>query len=199
MARQGWNLPRTLPMVRAKTRKQGPGLDFYLTVFELIDTRSFTSMWYWIILAIFWSMVSHFVLGVPFDLVQRAVRADEAESWKDLETLTQINARRLYVIGKNVGIGVAAGAAFVLTVLFILGFVYWVEFCQALFFLLFPFTVVSLISQRTARIVIERGPVRMELARHLRRQRLITQIIGMISIFITAFWGVFKAMETGVL
>ena len=73
------------------------------------------------------------------------------------------------------------------------------EFCQALFLLLFPFTLVSLISQRTARIIIERAPVRMELARHLRRQRLITQIIGMISIFITAFWGVFKAMETGVL
>ena len=186
-------------MVRAKTSEQGNGLDFYLTVFELIDTRSFSSMWYWIILAIFWSMVSHFVLGVPFDLVQRTMRADDADNWRDLEILTQINARRLYVIGRNVGIAVAAGAAFILTVLFILGFVYWVEFCQALFLLLFPFTLVSLISQRTARIIIERAPVRMELARHLRRQRLITQIIGMISIFITAFWGVFKAMETGVL
>ena len=49
-------------------------MDWYQTIFELIDMRSFSNLWYWIVLAVLWSSVSHWVLGVPFDMVQRAKR-----------------------------------------------------------------------------------------------------------------------------
>lgn len=174
-------------------------MEFYQTVLELIDMRSFTSMWYWIVMAIFWSMMSHFVLGVPFDLVQRTLNTQDDESWRDLEDLARINAKRLYVIGRGAGIIIAALAAFILTAVFLLGFLYEVEFCQALFLLLLPFTLIGMIAQNTARRVLQDTPRRFDLVRCLRRQRLATQVIGMISIFVSAFWGVFHAMETGVL
>ncbi|MCU0909379.1 MAG: component of SufBCD complex, partial [Rhodobacteraceae bacterium] len=30
-------------------------MDWYLTVFEVIDMRSFSNLWYWIGLAVLWS------------------------------------------------------------------------------------------------------------------------------------------------
>ena len=44
------------------------------SVLSLIDTRSFTNLWFWIMLAVVWSGTTHFILGVPFDMVQRARR-----------------------------------------------------------------------------------------------------------------------------
>ena len=35
---------------------------WYQTVLELIDMRSFSSLWYWIGLAVLWSSASHWVL-----------------------------------------------------------------------------------------------------------------------------------------
>jgi hypothetical protein len=33
----------------------------------------------------------------------------------------------------------------------------------------------------------------------LRRHRLVTQVIGFMSIFVTAFWGIFQTMNASVL
>ena len=52
-------------------------MDWYDTVFEVIDMRSFSNLWYWIGLAVLWSSVSHWVLGVPYDSILRAKRATE--------------------------------------------------------------------------------------------------------------------------
>nr|MDJ0826631.1 component of SufBCD complex [Rhodobacter sp.] len=69
-------------------------MNWYDTVFELIDMRSFSNLWYWIALAVLWSTSSHWILGVPFDLVQRASRyGGEAEV--DLTDLVRINVNRV--------------------------------------------------------------------------------------------------------
>jgi len=83
----------------------------------------------------------------------------------------------------------------VLTSLALLGFVYWVEFAQAVFLLLFPLSIVALLSLRTARRIRARGAKGEELRRILMRHRFWTQVIGMISIFVTAMWGM--AMNYG--
>ncbi|MEC7258626.1 MAG: component of SufBCD complex, partial [Pseudomonadota bacterium] len=49
-------------------------MDWYSSIFELIDMRSFSNLWFWIALAVTWSTTSHWVLGVPFDMVNRARR-----------------------------------------------------------------------------------------------------------------------------
>jgi hypothetical protein len=65
-------------------------LDWYENVFELIDMRSFSNLWYWIALAVVWSTASHWVLGVPFDLITRARRKGGVVE-QDLKTLLRIN------------------------------------------------------------------------------------------------------------
>ncbi|MDO7630423.1 MAG: component of SufBCD complex, partial [Loktanella sp.] len=49
-------------------------MDWNKAILQVIDLRSFSSLWYWLFIAIAWSTVSHWVLGVPYDMVQRAKR-----------------------------------------------------------------------------------------------------------------------------
>ena len=104
------------------------------TLFELIDMRSFSNLWYWIVLAVVWSTASHWVLGVPYDMVLRAKRqGGQAEA--DLEDIVRINVNRLLYIGQVSGLWLAGFACFFLTMLVLLGFVYGVEFAQAVLLL----------------------------------------------------------------
>jgi len=170
-------------------------VDLYQKVFELIDMRSFSNLWYWIALAVLWSTTSHWVLGVPFDMVLRARRQGGGEAQRDLEDMVRINAGRILHIADTLGPWLLAFASFVLTSLAILGFLYWVEFAQAVFLLLFPLSLVALMSLRTARRIRAREAKGEELRRILMRHRFWTQVVGMISIFVTAMWGM--AMNYG--
>ena len=49
-------------------------MDFTQTLLDVIDFRSFSNLWFWIVLAVAWSTASHWVLGIPFDMVMRARR-----------------------------------------------------------------------------------------------------------------------------
>ena len=59
------------------------------SLFSTIDLRSFSNLWFWLMLAVAWSNVTHYVMGVPFDMVQRAKRkglsigTDAAEGFGD--------------------------------------------------------------------------------------------------------------------
>jgi hypothetical protein len=55
-------------------------VDFLDLVTEVIDLRSFSNLWYWIVLAILWSSLSHWTLGVPYHIVTRARRAMNAQA-----------------------------------------------------------------------------------------------------------------------
>ncbi|MBV7393132.1 component of SufBCD complex [Mameliella sediminis] len=165
-------------------------MDWYDTVFELIDLRSFSNLWFWIVLAVLWSSTSHWVLGVPYDMVARA-RRHGGQAAQDLEDLVRINTNRLLFIVDESGLWVAAiGSAF-LTGAAVLGFWYWVEFAQAVFLLGCPMTIVGLLSINSARR-IQLGEGEGEaLWRRLRIHRTLTQLIGMVSIFCTAMWGMY--------
>jgi len=173
-------------------------VDLLETIYLVIDTHSFSSMWFWIVLAVFWSVMSHYVMGVPFDLVQRAARQG-GQAMTDLEDLARINANRLLQFGGAAGEILTAVAATLLSLLGLLGFVYGVELCQALFLLALPFTIINFFAQRTARLVKERDQYDQALVRRLRRHRIVTQAIGVVSIFVTAFWGIFQTMSMSVL
>lgn len=169
-------------------------VDWYKTVFELIDLRSFSNLWFWIALAVLWSTTSHWVLGVPFDMVVRA-RKNGGQEAQDLHDLVGINARRLLFIVRVSGLWLIAIAAFVLTVLVVLGFVYDVEFAQAVFLLLAPMGVVSGLSLSTAQHITVMQMQGEDLYRRLTRHRMTIQVIGMVSIFITSLWGMWQNMQ----
>jgi len=99
-------------------------------LFEVIDMRSFSNLWFWIALAVVWSSVSHWVLGVPFDMIQRA-RKQGGQAEADLHDMVRINVNRLLYIAR------------------------------------------------------------------LSKHRVITQFIGMISIFVTAMFGMYQNLAVG--
>lgn len=160
--------------------------------------RSFSNLWYWIAVAVLWSSTAHYVLGVPFDLVQRAVRGG-GQAEEDLRDMVRINVNRIVYIAGAAGTWLVALGSCLLTVLAMLGWSYGNEFCQALFLLLFPMSLVAILSTRTARRIAAQAPQGAALHRRLKRHRFFTQAIGMASIFVTAFWGMAQNMQIGVL
>lgn len=168
--------------------------DWYETVFELIDMRSFSNLWYWIALAVVWSASSHYILGVPYDMVTRA-RRQGGVAEDDLRDLVRVNVNRLLYIASVAGLWLVAIVAFVLTMLALLGFVYAVEFAQALFLLACPMSAVFGLSVRTARRIREADGAGLH--RMLQRHRLAVQLIGMVAIFVTAFWGMYQNLVVG--
>lgn len=160
--------------------------------------RSFSNLWYWIILAVFWSTSSHWVLGVPFDMISRAKRhGDQAQH--DLETMVRINTARLLHIVRTTGVWLVAFVSFFLSMLAVLGFAFDVEFAQAVLCLAFPFSILMLISLRSS-LLIEAGENTGDaLLRRLAIHRVSTQVLGMISIFVTSLYGMYQNMHIGVL
>ncbi|APZ54725.1 component of SufBCD complex [Salipiger abyssi] len=173
-------------------------MDWYLIVFETIDMRSFSNLWFWIALAVVWSTASHWVLGVPFDMVTRARRHGE-QAAEDLEDMTRINVNRLLFIAEGAGLWIVALGSAVLSILAVSGFVYGVELMQALFLLGFPMSMVGLMSVATAARIHRDALSGPDLWKRLTSHRFWTQVIGMVSIFVTALWGMFQNMSHTVL
>lgn len=173
-------------------------MQWYEFVYTLIDLRSFSNLWFWIMLAVQWSMTSHWVMGVPFDMVLRARRKGGA-AVDDLNRLAQITAARLVYIVDVSGLWIAGFAAFALTTLAVLGFGYGIEFAQAVFCLVAPMVIVFALSLRMARQVTGGRADDLPLVRPLMLLRLKIQGVGMASIFVTALWGMYQNMNLGAL
>ncbi|WP_243267682.1 component of SufBCD complex [Sulfitobacter sp. DSM 110093] len=171
-------------------------MDWYQTLFEMIDMRSFSNLWFWIALAVMWSTASHWVLGVPFDMVLRA-RRHGGEAQTDLEDIVRINVNRMLYISQVSGLWLLGLGFFALSTLVLLGFAYDIEFAQALLLLGFPMSLVGLLSLSTARLIRMEGSSGDVLQRRLMRHRLYTQIIGMVAIFVTALWGMYQNLNLG--
>jgi uncharacterized membrane protein YfbV (UPF0208 family) len=173
-------------------------LDLRQTIFEVIDMRSFSNLWFWIALAVMWSTASHWVLGVPWDLITRA-RRKGGPAERDVALLVQVYVNRILHVAEVSGLVMTVLICFVLTALAILGFAYGVEFAQAMFLLAFPMTMVWILSLRSARIIRRDGPEGAALYRRLQMHRMTVQLVGVASIFVTTMWGMFQNFSIGVL
>lgn len=160
--------------------------------------RSFSNMWFWIVLAVLWSSTSYWVLGVPFDMIQQA-RREGGEVQRDLEELVRINTSRLLMMVDRSGVIGVALLCFWGTGVALLGFYYDVEFAQALFLLLGPLTLVVWQSIRASRRIAAGGMDAEALHRALIRHRRVTQVIGMLSISVTALYGTWQNINVSIL
>lgn len=164
----------------------------------LIDMRSFANLWYWIALAVTWSSVSHWVLGVPWDMVLRA-RRKGGQAQEDLDAITHLTIRRMLTITREAGVALVTMTAFLLSLLGSLGFWYRVELAQAIFLLMFPLTFVGALSLSLARVIeaeATRGPA---LIRRLSRHRRWVQLVGGLSILVTTFYGMAQNFNLSIL
>lgn len=175
----------------------GTDVDWYESVFEVIDLRSFSNLWYWIGLAVLWSSVSHWVLGVPHDAILRARRGKPETAMEDLQDLARVNVNRIIYIVDISGSFLALFGSALLTILVISGFFYDVEFAQAVFFMFCPMLLIGALSIRTARKIRRLELAGNGLIRQLMIHRFVTQLIGVFSIFITAMFGMWVNLYTG--
>lgn len=199
---QGWNPSRgagsITPSAEKTARARGQDLDWTVLIFDLIDLRSFSNLWYWIALAVAWSSASHWVLGIPYDMVLRARRVG-GQAEQDLTDITRVNVSRILYIVDEAGVILLALLTFAMTTLILTGFVYGAEFSQALVLILLPLSLVGMMSVSTARKIRAAGDVGEALHRRLALHRITVQVIGMISIFITAFWGMLQNFNISIL
>lgn len=165
---------------------------------EVIDLNSFSNLWFWIALAALWSSATHWVLGVPWDLVLRAQRKG-GQHMLDVEALVRVNRNRSRYIRQMGGVWHLIFVSAVVSALFVLGFVYRLGFFQALFLLSFPMCLVAALSVRTSERIAAQDIDGADLLKTLRRHRFALQSIGLISMFITATWGMYQNLNISVL
>lgn len=173
-------------------------MEVALTISELIDLRSFSNIWYWMALAVMWSSASHYVLGVPWDIVTHARRRG-GQSLDDLEAIVRINVARLLRIGHGAGLVLVALGFALHSALLVLGFGYGVEFCQALLLLLLPASLIFLLTLSNAKLIAERGLSGAALIARLVRLRRLVQVAGFLSVGVTALWGMYVNLTAAVL
>lgn len=173
-------------------------MDVLDTALEVIDLRSFSNLWYWIALATLWSSVSHWVLGVPHDMIQRA-RREGGQAQTDVEDLVRININRLLHVVDSGAWMLVGVAAFWLSALLVLAFWYDIEFAQALVLLMSPMMLVVWASVKSSRKIVAEGGTGEPLFRRLTIHRRIVQVIGMLSITVTAFYGTWQNLSVSIL
>jgi hypothetical protein len=173
-------------------------VDVFQLALEVIDLRSFSNLWYWIALAVLWSSVSHWVLGVPHDMIQRA-RRDGGQVLADVEDLVRINVSRLLHMVDSGALVLVALLGFWLSALFVLAFYYDVEFAKALLLLVGPLALVLWVSVIECRRIAAGANQGEALLRRLTIHRRVVQAIGIISIAVTALYGTWFNISVSIL
>ena len=170
---------------------------------QLLDTRSFSSLWYWLLLAVAWSFSLRTVLGVPPEVATRAARVDEhgreaSDALALLDWLSLTLPR--WRMGPREAGALTGFAAFGLSVLAGLGFGQDLELAQAAFLLLAPLAMLLVLRLRLAgRVEAElaaasqdRVPVNaaaLSVARRLGRHRIAALALAITAVAVAAAWG----------
>lgn len=112
------------------------------TIAAFLDSRSFGTIWYWLVVIGMWSTATRNVIGIPSEILGRAHRSRKTQP-EGPAILTLLDWLSLslprWQISRNEGALVLAVMAFLLTMLAMLGFGQDLEMAQALTLLLAPF------------------------------------------------------------
>jgi len=161
------------------------------SIWTLIGTGSFSSVWYWVFLGLVWSHVMQAPLGVPVDLVRRA-QAGDGPAADDLRALTGVRlaeAERLAAMAPW-----RAGAwAFALALLAGLAVPHGIELAQAALALAAPLAFVRWLEARAARSMAEVPDMPALIRAHTVLRRKV-QGIGMAAVFLTAVFGMLRLL-----
>lgn len=168
-------------------------MSFYSTVLSAIDLRSFSNVWFWIAVAVAWSNVTHYVVGVPFDLVLRA-RRNGGQDMADLEAFAAAQFRRRASVIAESGVWLVGIWAAILSAMLVLAIRFQFELAQALALMLVPLSLVAVLGMRFAQRHAANPPTGHALTKALTRFRFGMQFIGLIAIFATTMWGMWYNM-----
>ncbi|WP_424990147.1 hypothetical protein [Fluviibacterium sp. S390] len=160
------------------------------TILDLIDLRSFSSVWYWILLGVIWSRVLTYPMGIPVDML-RAARAEDPAARERLAALTEIMVSRHLAHLNGLGPILVGFWAFALTGLILLSVVYRVEFAQAILVLALPLALAAWITARGARHMAQAQMTVDDLPRALSVLRWKLHALALLAVFFSAIWGMF--------
>lgn len=190
-ASQVWASAECAAKVRA-TRSQirDSDLDWNDIFSRVLSLRTFSNLWYWLAVCGTWMMASHWIIGVPFDMIYFARRRG-GKAAQDLDTLVDINARRLISLNEMGGVVLVAVLAFLLSGLAVMAIYYKLELAQGILFLVGPLTVVGMINMWASKQLIENPLSGNVLAKRLMHLRLLIQFVAMTSIFFSVVYGMY--------
>ena len=171
-------------------------------ILALLDSRSFGSIGFWVILTLAWTMAGRRCLGVPSDVIAAAGRPQPGP-WDDPAALTLLDWLSLTLprwhLAPREGALLLGVGAFLLSALAVLGFGYGLEMAQALVLLILPFAALFALDLRLARrlgAVLGRAEVGLpvneagaEAARLMRHHRRVGRALSVLSVAVTAFYG----------
>ena len=164
-----------------------------------MNFSSFWTIWFWIAHVVAWSMASHFTMGVPFDMIVQANREkDEGGPWAQAtDMLARAQVFRITFFSDRYGTYLTALAAFILSTLVTLGFVFESELARAILSIMGPLTLIYALSIRQAEKARARDLSGVALRRLVTRQRFINQAIGVLAVFCAvalAVWEVTRGL-----
>lgn len=150
----------------------------------LMSFESFWSIWFWIFHAVVWSLISHFPMSVPFDLIVRANRAEDENSDEARHCEAWINAAvfRIVDVFSRFGTVIVAIWFFLITIVATLGVWFWIELPLALLTFLGPTTLIYGYIVKSAFDIDEQKPKGQDLRNAVRKQRLFAQAFGLLGI-----------------
>ena len=168
---------------------------------DLLDTRSFSNLWFWLFVIAIWGDIGRRVVGVPWDVVRRArTEPDGHGGLLLLDWLTLTLPR--WQMGRTEGLVLLGLAGFGLTSLVLLGFVYGLEMAQAISLIGVSLALLFVLRLRLARRLLPllaaahdgRLPPDQAVAPALRLiiiHRRIATVLSVLAGIILAMWGRF--------
>ena len=187
----------------------GAGLPRFDGILRLLDGRAFSSIWYWLLLAVAWSLALRAVLGVPPEVAARAARVDRggpddpaALALLDWLSLTLPRWRT----GRTEAALLTALGTFAVATTGSLGFGLGLEGAQALTLLIAPLLLLLALRLRLAGRLsrdlaaaqsgaITANAAARSAARACGRHRMVALLMALVTVAIVSIWGTAWAMR----
>ena len=153
-----------------------------MSLIDLLSWDAFGSVWFWALVVVQWFWHGAYVLGMPVDCLQSK---DAAQ----LSTIINWRAKRRLDAARATPLAVVTAISFSVSVIFILGFVYQIEFCAAASLLIVPELIVFWLGHHAAQSICANCE-RLEAAiKILKTLQLKIYTTGAMTIFFAGVFG----------
>ena len=153
-----------------------------MSLIDLLSWDAFGSVWFWALVLVQWFWHGAYVLGMPVDCLQSK---DAAQ----LSTIINWRAKRRLDAARATPLAGVAAISFAVSVIFILGFVYHIEFCAASSLLIVPELIVFWLGHHAAQSICANCE-RLEAAiKILKTLQLKIYTTGAMTIFFAGVFG----------